>query len=365
MQKTYRQPDSLHWDETTYTGDAYPIYAWACTIADVAVDMTTGEVRVTDLTTAVDCGKALHPVMAEGQIEGGSLQAVGWATIEEITRFYGLDRPAVQQYFTWAKNFVQVWNYPTAWGRSFQGPQQVQELVFGRLGATLRLMTTALVLALLIGIPLGIYQAIRQYSFLDQTATTFSFVTFSTPIFVVGVGLQVILAVYLTRWTGIKFFYTFGMNSTDYAQFSFWAKVGDTVQHLFLPAVSIALISIAAYSRYQRASMLEVLHSDYLRTAKAKGLTRRRVIVKHALRNALIPVVTLVSLDIAALLGGAVITESIFAWPGMGRLYIQAIGQVDWPIVMAIVMIIGFMVVIMNLLADLAYGWLDPRVRYD
>jgi peptide/nickel transport system permease protein len=286
-------------------------------------------------------------------------------TIEEMSRFYGLDQPATQQYFTWAKNFVQVWNYPTAWGRSFQGPQQVQELVVGRFGATVRLMTTALMLALLIGIPLGIYQAMRQYSFLDQTATTASFIAFSTPIFVVGIGLQVIFAVYLTRWTGVKFFYTFGMNDPNFGSLSFGAKIGDTLQHLALPAISIALISVAAYSRFQRASMLEVLHSDYLRTAKAKGLSQRTVIVKHALRNALIPVVTLVSIDIAGLLGGAVITESIFAWPGMGRLYILAVAQNDWPIVMAVVMIIGFMVVVMNLLADLAYGWLDPRVRYD
>ncbi|MEX2323473.1 MAG: ABC transporter permease [Acidimicrobiia bacterium] len=287
------------------------------------------------------------------------------STIEEMSRFYGLDQPATQQYFTWAKNFVQVWNYPSAWGRSFQGPEHVQLLVFSRLGGTVRLMVTALFLALIIGIPLGIYQAIRQYSFLDQAATTFSFVAFSTPIFVVGLGLQIIFAVYLSRWTGVKLFYTSQMNSPNYADFNFWARIGDTAQHLFLPAISIALISVAAYSRFQRASMLEVLHSDYLRTAKAKGLTRRTVIVKHALRNALIPVVTLVSLDIAGLLGGAVITETIFAWPGMGRLYIQAVGQNDWPIIMAVVMIIGFMVILMNLLADLAYGWLDPRVRYD
>lgn len=287
------------------------------------------------------------------------------STIAEMTRFYGLDQPATQQYFTWAKNFVQVWNYPSAWGRSFQGPEHVQVLVFSRLGGTVRLMVTALLLALIIGIPLGIYQAIRQYSFLDQAATTFSFVTFSTPIFVVGLGLQILFAVYLTRWTGIKLFYTSQMNSANYADFGFWARIGDTAQHLFLPAISIALISIAGYSRFQRASMLEVLHSDYLRTAKAKGLARRTVVVKHALRNALIPVVTLVSIDIAGLLGGAVITETIFSWPGMGRLYIQAVGQNDWPIIMAVVMIIGFMVVVMNLLADLAYGWLDPRVRYD
>lgn len=287
------------------------------------------------------------------------------STIQEMAEFYGLDKPKTQQYFTWAKNFVQVWNYPTAWGRSLQGPQQVQQMVVDRLGGTLRLMVTALMLSVMIGIPLGIYQAIKQYSFLDQSATTFSFVTFSTPIFVLGIGLQIVLALYLKRWTGVNFFYTTGMNSVNYDSLSLWAKIGDSAQHLFLPAISIALISIATYSRYQRASMLEVLHSDYLRTAKAKGLARRTVIVKHALRNALIPVVTLVSLDVAGLLGGAVITETIFGWPGMGRLYILAIGQNDWPVVMAVVMIIGFMVVIMNLFADLAYGWLDPRVRYD
>ena len=289
-------------------------------------------------------------------------------TAEEIrrqTEFYGLDKPKTQQYLTWAKNFVQVWNYPDAWGRSFQGTQKVQELVYQRFGGTLRLMTTALLLSVLIGIPLGIYQAVRQYSFFDQTMTTFSFVTYSTPIFVLGIGLQIVLALYLEKWTGVKFFYTSGMNSVHYADFSFWGRIGDTLQHLFLPAISIALISIAGYSRYQRASMLEVMHSDYLRTAKAKGLSRRSVIVKHALRNALIPIVTLVSLDIAGLLGGAVVTETIFAWPGMGRREMQAIGDNDWAEVMAVVMIIGFMVVVMNLIADLSYGWLDPRVRYD
>ena len=287
------------------------------------------------------------------------------AIIQAQTEFYGLDKPKVQQYLTWAKNFVQVWNYPDAWGTSFQSTQKVQELVYQRFGGTLRLMSTALLLAVLIGIPLGIYQALKQYSFFDQTMTTASFVTYSTPIFVLAIGLQIVFALYLEKWTGVKFFYTSGMNSAHYADFSFWARIGDTAQHLALPAIAIALISIAGYSRYQRASMLEVMHSDYLRTAKAKGLSQRSVIVKHALRNALIPIVTLVSLDIAGLLGGAVITETIFAWPGMGRLYIQAIGASDWPEVRAVVMIIGFMVVVMNLLADLSYGWLDPRVRYD
>jgi peptide/nickel transport system permease protein len=142
-------------------------------------------------------------------------------------------------------------------------------------------------------------------------------------------------------------------------------RLGDSLQHLVLPAVSIALISLAGYARFQRASMLEVLHSDYLRTAKAKGLPRSKVVVKHALRNALIPVVTLVSLDIAFMIGGAIITETIFGWPGIGRLYITAIGTIDYPVVMAIVMIIGIMIVIMNVVADILYGVMDPRVRYD
>lgn len=282
------------------------------------------------------------------------------AFIQEVTEFYGLDQPVYKQYLTWGGKYLQG-----DWGISFQGTQPVTELIGSRLFSTLRLMFTALGLALLIGIPLGIYQAMRQYSFFDQLGTTAAFVTFSTPIFIIGIGLQLLFAVYFERWTGVKLVYTSGMNSSSYSELGTLAKLGDTLQHLALPAISIAVISIAIYSRFQRASMLEVWHSDYLRTAKAKGLPRRRVILKHALRNALIPVVTLISLDIAAIIGGAIITETIFGWPGLGRLYITAIGQLDYPVVMAVVMAIGIGVVIMNLIADIAYGFLDPRVRYD
>jgi peptide/nickel transport system permease protein len=251
------------------------------------------------------------------------------------------------------------------WGISFQGAGDVWDLVFSRVGATFRLGMTALAIALIIGIPLGIYQAIRQYSFFDQLGTIGAFLAFSTPIFIIGVGLQILLALYLEKWTGVKLFYVAGMNDPSYSQMSALGKLADTIQHLALPAISIALISLAGYSRFQRASMLEVLHSDYLRTAKAKGLPRRKVIVKHALRNAMIPIVTLVSLDVAFIIGGAIITESIFGWPGVGRLYIQAIGTVDYPVVMAIVMVIGIGIVVMNIVADILYGVLDPRVRYD
>ncbi len=336
--------------------------------------------------------------------------------IQQLTEQWGLDQPVWKQYTTWLKNYVSVQEFAVHnaipiiaivgaavatflivkfvrsqwtgtyllgiwsvalylalrnvtirfnWGISFQGAGDVWDLVFSRTGATFRLGFTALAIALIIGIPLGIYQAIRQYSFFDQLGTIGAFLAFSTPIFIIGVGLQIVMALYLERWTGVKLFYVAGMNSPGYPDMSIVGKIADTAQHLTLPAISIALISLAGYARFQRASMLEVLHSDYLRTAKAKGLPRRKVVIKHALRNAMIPIVTLVSLDVAFMIGGAIITESIFGWPGVGRLYITAIGTVDYPVVMAIVMVIGIGIVVMNLVADILYGVMDPRVRYD
>ncbi len=258
------------------------------------------------------------------------------------------------------------------WGESFRGDGAVWDNIFGAAGNTFRLGLAGLFIALAIGIPLGIYQALRQYSFFDQMGTMISFITFSTPIFIIGVGLQLVFALYLEKWTGVKLFYVAGMTSSGYDELGrgvlgapSLAQFGDIVQHLALPALSIAIISMAGYSRFQRASMLEVMHSDYLRTAKAKGLPRRRIIIKHALRNALIPIVTVLSLNVAFLIGGAIITESIFGWPGVGRLYIGAINAVDYPTIMAVVMTIGIGVVVMNLVADVLYGVLDPRVRYD
>ncbi len=336
--------------------------------------------------------------------------------IEQLTELWGLDQPAWRQYMTWLKNYttIEEFSFQNAlpilavvvaagatfalvkfvtrqwkglaivgiwavslfimisnttikfnWGTSFSGSGDVWDLVWSRAGATFRLGLTALAIALIIGVPLGIYQAVRQYSFFDQLGTIGAFMAFSTPIFIIGIGLQILLALYLERWTGVKVFYVTGMNDPGYSDMTAIGKLTDTLQHLILPAVSIALISLAGYARFQRASMLEVLHSDYLRTAKAKGLPRRKVIVKHALRNAMIPVVTLVSLDLAFMIGGAIITESIFGWPGIGRLYIKAITEIDYPLVMAIVMVIGLGLIIMNIVADILYGVLDPRVRYD
>ena len=354
--------------------------------------------------------------------------------IAQLTQEWGLDKPVMEQYFTWLRNFVTpadvaaepgmtvlfgklglrsiapvmlmlaagaftvvaavarpalawwrsarpflviaAWTsalwlarsdvvFALSWGDSFRGDGAVWDNIFGAAGATFRLGIAAMILSLLIGIPLGIYQAIRQYSFFDQVGTAASFVAFSTPIFIVAVGFQLLLALYLEKWTGVKLFFVTGMTDPGYNGLGFLEQMGDIARHLTLPALSIALISIAGYSRFQRASMLEVMHSDYLRTAKAKGLPRRQVIMKHAMRNALIPIITLVSLNVANLIGGAIITERIFGWPGVGRLYIDAINAVDYPTVMAIVMSIGIGVVVMNIVADILYGVLDPRIRYD
>jgi peptide/nickel transport system permease protein len=341
--------------------------------------------------------------------------------IQKLTVKYGLDLPLYQQYFKWLGGFISVdrfvvlgasawigfssvvaataglffarvkatwwrplrafgilvlwvsffWfaksriDFAMAWGDSFRGDGPVWDLVFGAAGATFRLGATALMLALIIGLPLGVFQAVRQYSFFDQVGTLGSFIAFSTPIFIVATGLQVMLAFYLERWTGLKVFFTVGMTQVGYGELERLAQLGDIFRHLALPALSIALISIAGYARFQRASMLEVLHSDYLRTAKSKGLPRRTVLVKHALRNALLPIVTIVTLDVAGIIGGAIITESIFGWPGVGRLYIGAINAVDYPVIMAIVMVIGVGIVFMNIVADILYGVLDPRVRYE
>ena len=269
--------------------------------------------------------------------------------VQSLEDFYGLDEPAWVQYRIWATNYVQG-----EWGISFQGTQPVFDIIKSRAGATLRLMLTALFLAVMIGVPFGIYQALRQYSFFDQLGTTVSFVTFSTPIFLIAIAMQIVFAVYLERWTGVKFLYTGGMNDPSYAELGTLARVGDTLQHLILPAVSIALISIAVYARFQRASMLEVYHSDYLRTAKAKGLPRRKVIFKHALRNALIPIVTLISLDIAALIGGAIITQTIFSWPGVGRPDNHANTHPHYPMVLGRGMGLCIGVGALKLLADIA-----------
>lgn len=274
------------------------------------------------------------------------------ATLENLIRLYGLDKPIPEQFVSWITTFVQFWR-PEAWGFSLTDGRPVRDVIAERIPATLLLGGTALAVTVVLAVPIGILAAVKQYSWADKIITTFATIGYSIPSFLLGI--------YLLYFGGVVLgaFPLFGMRSL----------VGggdplDVAWHLVLPVSSLAIQQIAGWSRYVRAKMLEVLNQDYVRTAKAKGLSAGRVTYKHALRNALIPVITLFGLTLPGLLSGAVITEQIFSWPGLGQLGIIAVAQRDYPLVLAFVMIGGFGVVIGNLLADVLYGVADPRIKY-
>ena len=272
--------------------------------------------------------------------------------IERISKIYGLDQPLPQQYLLWVGGMLQG-----DLGTSFKQNAPVNDIIGRRVGPTVLLIGTSLVVTVLIAVPLGIFQAIKKYSFLDNLFTFGAFTGFSTPVFVLALFLQLLLGVYLTRWAGTRIFYTSGMSTTG--------GFVDLLQHLVLPVMSIAVISIAQYSRFQRSAMLNVLSTDYLRTARAKGLSRAKVYFKHALRNAIIPIVTLVALSMGTVLAGAIVTESVFAWPGLGFLLIDSLYKADYNVARSLIMLIAVVVVIFNLIADLLYAAVDPRIRYN
>jgi peptide/nickel transport system permease protein len=244
-------------------------------------------------------------------------------------------------------------------GTSFTTKQPVTEMIAERLPNTLLLMLTSEVVILIFSLVIGLISALKQYSIFDHTVTALSFIGYSMPIPLLAIGLIYVFAVYFKRW-GLPYFPTGGM---------FDPQVGpgwqQTIWHMVLPVTAISLISIAGYSRYVRANMLEVIGQDYIRTARAKGLAERRVVFIHALKNAALPLVTVVGLDLPFLLAGAVVTETIFAWPGMGRLFYDHTTRSDFPVLMGIIMIISVAVVIFQILTDLTYTYLDPRIRYD
>jgi peptide/nickel transport system permease protein len=249
--------------------------------------------------------------------------------------------------------------------------QPVAGLIMSRLGNTILLMTSAILLSLLIGIPIGIYSAVNQYSKMDYVATTFAFFGSALPIFWFGLMLILIFTYQFKQW-GLPFMPSTGVLSVRAAPpGSFLDLINatpgsliDRGMHLVLPAIMLSLLYMASWSRYSRSSMLEVLRQDYVRTARAKGLFERVVIIKHALRNALIPVITILVFDIAAIFSGAILTETIFSYPGMGRLYFDALSANDWPVVMAYLFIVAVLVVIATLIRDIVYTFVDPRIRF-
>jgi len=307
----------------------------------------------------------------------GGRRATRPADRERLTRQLGLDKPLHVQYLYWL--IGSDWDLfdldgdgtPETPGQRLgvlrgdfgnslvkRGTPALQ-VIWERIPNTLLLMIPAEIVIVLGALLVGIISALRQYSLLDHTVTTLSFVGYSMPIFFVALLSMYIFAVLFKRW-GLPYLPTVGM---------FDPAVGKTAPqvlwHMVLPVFSLTVISLAGYSRYVRSTMLEVMSQDYIRTAKSKGLPSRRVIMVHALKNASLPLVTIIGLDLPFLLAGALVTESIFAWPGMGRLFIDHLGRSDAPVVMGILMIISLAVVVFQILTDVVYAWLDPRIRYD
>ena len=262
----------------------------------------------------------------------------------------GLDQPLPVQYFKWLGLAVRG-NF----GYSITNHQPVAELIRQRLPQTLVLMITAEIVILVLSALLGIYSAVKQYSLFDNVLTGLSFVGYSLPIFFIALMLMFIFAVQFKEW-GLPYLPT----GADVWEFT---NPRELALHLVLPVASLAIIQVAAYTRYLRSSMLEVLSQDYIRTARAKGLIERAVVVRHALKNAALPIVTLIGLDVPFLLGGAIVTETVYSWPGMGRLFWQQSGRGDYPTVMAILLIVATAVVLFQILTDIAYTLIDPRIR--
>ncbi len=269
---------------------------------------------------------------------------------ENIRRSLGLDQPIYIRYFKWAWAFLQG-----DMGYSFTSRSPVSELILQRLPTTLWVAGSAYLVAMLIAFPLGIISALKRYSIFDQLATTFAFLGFSLPPFFTGLLFIIIFSVQL-NW--FPFIYNSTLEVTN------WQTLIEQIQQSIMPISVLALYQSAVLMRFIRSSMLEQLNQDYVRTAYAKGLPHFNVIQGHVLRNALIPVVTLIALDIPSLFTGALITEQIFRIPGIGALLIASIYRSDTPVVMAITFIYAILVVIFNLIADLLYGILDPRIQY-
>jgi peptide/nickel transport system permease protein len=270
------------------------------------------------------------------------------ADIARIAHQMGLDRPLPLQYWEWFSRLLTG-----DWGRSYRDSQPVLAVIGSHLGATLELMVAATLIAVLLGTWIGVMGAIRRYSLFDYLATIGAMVALSIPTFWFGLITIYLFSVEL-GWLPAGNRYTVGD-----------ASFLDYLHHLIGPSLVLALVTIAIWSRYMRSSMLDVINQDYIRTARAKGLPERVVLVHHAIRNALLPMITIAGLQLPTLLSGALVTETVFTWPGMGRLFLDSLGYRDYPVVMGILVFSAILVLIGNLLADLLYAVADPRIRLD
>lgn len=276
--------------------------------------------------------------------------------IEAIEEKLGLNDPLPVQYGRWLSDMLQG-----NLGDSIKFRRPVSEMIAERIPNTLTLVGASFLVTLLLAIPIGIWSARKPYSPFDYFMTTVTFIGQAIPVYWLGLGLIVVFYIALKNpFTGDPLFPVGGMNSRGEE-----GNLLDTLWHLVLPVTALSLGWIAWYSRFLRSSMLDVLHEDYVRTARAKGLGERGVYFKHALRNAILPLVTLIALDLPSLFAGALFVETIFSWPGMGRLFWDAAKGRDYPVLLGVVMITAVLIIVCNILADLAYGWLNPQVKYD
>jgi peptide/nickel transport system permease protein len=282
--------------------------------------------------------------------QGSALTA---ADRDRIMKQHGWDKPKPVQYLYWLRDVARG-----DLGNSLYTYQPVTQMIWERLPNTLILMGTVFVATLVVAIPLGILSALRQYSALDYLITGASFVAFALPTFWLGLVCIMLFSVKFKEW-GLPYLPAGGMYDLVEGP-----SLPGLLKHLALPAFVLSIVSMASYIRYLRASMLEVLRDDYIRTARAKGLPEGTVTWRHAFRNALLPLVTLITMNIPLIFSGALITEQVFAWPGMGRLFVDHANRGDYPVLMGLVLTVSVLVILFNLVADIAYAAIDPRIRF-
>jgi len=274
--------------------------------------------------------------------------------LHHLAHVYHLDQSVVVRYWYWLESV-----FTQKLGVSLATSQPIWPDIQRAMGHTLQVIVLAELCAVVLGVTVGVFSAIRQYSIFDYAFTSISFLGYAMPTFWLALLLQILFVDIYLKWH-VRIFYTSGLNNHGNATWSL-----DRLQHIALPVATLSIVSFALYSRYMRASMLDVINSDYVRTARAKGLPERLVVMRHVVRNALIPIVTVAALNFGALLGGAIVTETIFTLDGMGYYFIQKLGQNDVYAVMGYLVVTSVGIIVFNLVADVLYGVLDPRIRYD
>jgi peptide/nickel transport system permease protein len=287
-------------------------------------------------------------------------QGVPPEVLEQIRRNFGLDQPIHVRYWRWMVAF-----FTGDFGYSYAHARPVLDIILETLGPTLILAGSTLVLIFIIGIVVGVLQSVRQHRPLDRILSVISLFFYSMPSFWLGLMLMLLFALKAHEWGWPIALPPTGMTSVDHEFMSFGEQMVDRLRHLVLPVLTLSLVMAAGIARYTRGQMLEVIRQDYIRTARAKGLPERQVVIKHALRNSLLPVITLLGLYLPLLFSGSVFVEVIFSWPGMGRVIVDSIFQRDYPLVMATSFIFALVVVLGSLVADVLYALADPRIRYD